>query len=127
MSDTSINTAAATAASLPDVVKASFAKRQSLTMRDLLLLESAGVNFVALGGQPSAYEITAFMWLFADHAAFAASLDAGTFKEGLHAWAETISPSILPTAGQRIAEVIKASFAPVEDGQKKKKGTSRKP
>mgnify|MGYP006922900212 FL=1 len=76
MSKTSTNIAAATAALFPDVVKDAFAKRQSLTMRDLLLLESAGVNFVALGGQPSAYEITAFMWLFADRDAFAAALDA---------------------------------------------------
>lgn len=127
MSDTSTDIAAATAASLPDVVKDAFAKRQSLTMRDLLLLESAGVNFVALGGQPSAFEITAFMWLFADRDAFSSALDAGTFKAALYDWAEGISPSMLPAAGLRIAEVIKASFAPVEDGGKKKKATGRRP
>ena len=127
MSKTSTNIAAATAALFPDVVKDAFAKRQSLTMRDLLLLESAGVNFVALGGQPSAYEITAFMWLFADRDAFAAALDAGTFKEDLHVWADSISPSMLPAAVRRIADVIKASFAPAEDGEKKKKATGRKP
>ena len=52
MSKTSTNIAAATAALFPDVVKDAFAKRQSLTMRDLLLLESAGVNFVALAASP---------------------------------------------------------------------------
>ena len=75
----------------------------------------------------SAYEITAFMWLFADRDAFAAALDAGTFKEDLHVWADSISPSMLPAAGRRIADVIKASFAPAEDGEKKKKATGRKP
>ena len=126
MSKTSTNIAAATAALFPDVVKDAFAKRQSLTMRDLLLLESAGVNFVALGGQPSAYEITAVRWLFADRDAFAAAL-AGTFQEDLHGWADSISPSPLPAAGRRFADVIKASFAPAEDGEKKKKATGRKP
>lgn len=65
------------------------------------------------------------MWLFADRDAFAAALDAGTFKEDLHVWADSISPSMLPAAGRRIADVIKASFAPAEDGEKKKKATGQ--
>lgn len=126
MSNSTADIAAITAALFPDVVKDAFAKKQSLTMRDLLLLESANVNFVALGGQPTSYEMTAFLWLMGDRDAFASSLDAGTFKQDLHAWADKLSPAALPAMADKIASVIRASFAPL-NGSKKKTGTGRKP
>ena len=126
MSNSTADIAAVTAALFPDAVKEAFAKKQSLTMRDLLLLESADVKFVALGIQPSAYEMAAFLWLMADRAAFASALDTGTFRDGLHAWADTLSPSVIPSMADKIAAVIRASFAPL-DGSKKKTGTGRKP
>lgn len=53
------NIVATTAASIPDAVKDAFAAGGTLSLGDILLLESAGCRFIAAGAAPTFREMTA--------------------------------------------------------------------
>lgn len=117
MSDTNI--AKLTASQIPDVVLEAFSKMPALTMRDVLLLESVGVKFIATGAAPSLYELTALYWLVTARDSFEKAADAETFRQELYAWAKGIPPHAINAAAVPLAGLIKRSFAPMEDGSKK--------
>lgn len=117
MSDTNI--AKLTASKIPDVVRDAFSDLPALTMRDVLLLESVGVNFIATGENPSLFEMSVLNWLVLDRPAFEQAAATNEFRAALYAWAAGIQPSVIRTSAPHLAALIKRSFAPLEGGAKK--------
>ncbi|WP_295978244.1 hypothetical protein [uncultured Akkermansia sp.] len=116
--DNTSNVVAATAASIPDAVKDAFSSGGVLSLGDVLLLESAGCRFIAAGGAPTFREMATVYWLFADKQAFRLALDTGDFDAALQAYADKLSPSVIPAAAPNIKGILARSFAPANDGGK---------
>ena len=117
-----------TAALIPDVVREAFSSTKSLSVRDILLLESAGVTFFATGHSPSFREMTVVFWLISDRAAFRAAAESGEFSAHFDKWVETVSPPLITAALLPIAGILKGTFSPMEDnGKKPRKGTTPNP
>ena len=112
-----------TAALIPDVVREAFSSSKSLSLRDILLLEQAGVTFFATGGKPSFRDMSVVCWLVAERASFLAALDSGDFDKAFCAWADTFPPAHLVKCLAGIADMLKRTFLPMEDAAGKKPGT----
>lgn len=121
------NTVKDTAALIPDVVREAFASTKSLSVRDVLLLEAAGVTFFATGANPSFRDMTTVFWLVADRGAFRAAVASGEFQSHFDKWADTVSPAVIAESLLSVAGILKQTFLPMEDGEKKpRKGTAPK-
>ena len=107
-----------TAALIPDAVKDAFSSGGVLSLGDVLLLESAGCRFIAAGGAPTFREMATVYWLFADKQAFRLALDSGDFDAALQAYADKLSPSVIPAAAPNIKGILARSFAPASGGGK---------
>lgn len=116
--DDTSDVVATTAASIPDAVKDAFAAGVTLSLGDILLLESAGCRFIAAGAAPTFREMTAAYWLLADKQAFRLALDSGDFDAALQAYADKLSPSVIPAAASNIKGILARSFAPANGGGK---------
>jgi len=101
-----------TAALIPDVVREAFSSSKSLSLRDILLLEQAGVTFFATGEKPSFRDMSVVCWLV-----------AGDFDKAFSAWADTFPPAHLVKCLAGIADMLKRTFLPMEDAAGKKPGT----
>ncbi|MBS5508303.1 MAG: hypothetical protein KHX31_06680 [Akkermansia sp.] len=114
-----------TAALIPDVVREAFVSTKSLSVRDVLLLEAAGVTFFATGGNPTFKEMTTVFWLITDRDSFRAAVDSGEFRVSFDKWADTVSPAVITKSLLSIAGILKQTFQPMEDDSKKpRKGTA---
>lgn len=116
--DDTSNVIAATAASIPDAVKDAFSAGGTLSLGDVLLLESAGCRFIAAGAAPTFREMATVYWLLADKQAFRLALDSGDFDISLQAYADKLSPSVIPAAASNIKGVLARSFTPASGGGK---------
>lgn len=110
--DDTSNVVATTAASIPDAVKDAFSAGGTLSLGDVLLLESAGCRFIAAGAAPTYREVATFYWLLADKQAFRLALDSGDFAVALQAYADKLSPSVVLAAASNIKGILVRSFAP---------------
>ena len=108
-----------TAALIPDVVREAFSSSKSLSLRDILLLEQAGVTFFATGKKPSFRDMSVVCWLVAGRESFLAALDSGDFDKAFSAWADTFPPALLVKCLSDIANILKRTFVPMEDAGKK--------
>lgn len=121
------NTVKDTAALIPDVVREAFASTKSLSVRDVLLLECAGVTFFATGANPTFRDMVTVYWLIADKADFQSAVGSGEFPQRFDKWAETVPPAVITASLLSIAGILKQTFAPMEDGGKKpRKGATPK-
>nr|DAZ73172.1 MAG TPA: hypothetical protein [Caudoviricetes sp.] len=116
--DNTSNVIAATAASIPDAVKDAFSAGGVLSLGDVLLLESAGCRFIAAGAAPTFREMSTVYWLLADKQAFRLALDSGNFDAALQAYADKLSPSVIPASASNIKGILARSFAPASGGGK---------
>ncbi|MCC8149087.1 hypothetical protein [Akkermansia sp.] len=116
--DDTSNVVAATAASIPDAVKDAFAAGNTLSLGDVLLLETAGCRFIAAGAAPTFREMSTVYWLLADKQAFRLALDSGDFDAQLQAYADKLSPSVIPAAASNIRGILARSFAPASGAGK---------
>lgn len=117
-----------TAARIPDVVREAFSSSQSLSVRDILLLESADVTFFATGAKPTFREMSSVYWLIADKRAFQAAVESGDFSMQFDKWAETVSPSSIMQVLPSVTDILTRTFQPMEDAEKKpQKGETPKP
>lgn len=116
-----------TAALIPDVIREAFTSTKSLTVRDILLLEAAGITFFATGANPTFRDMATVYWLIVDKAGFQSAVGSGEFPQRFDKWAETVPPAFITASLLSIAGILKQTFAPMEDGEKKlKKGTPPK-
>lgn len=82
------------------------------------MLESAGCRFIAAGIAPTFREMATVYWLLADKQAFRLALDSGDFDMALQAYADKLSPSVIPAAASNIKGILARSFAPASGGGK---------
>lgn len=116
--DDTSNVLAATAASIPDAVKDAFSAGGTLSLGDVLLLESAGCRFIAAGAAPTFREMATVYWLLADKQTFRLALDSGDFDISLQEYADKLSPSVIPAAASNIKSILARSFTPASGGGK---------
>lgn len=116
-----------TASLIPDVVREAFTSAQSLSVRDVLLLESADVTFFATGAPPSFRDLVVVYWLITDRPAFQAAVESGDFRNHFANWAETVTPAVFMRAVSSVSDVLVRTFRPMEGTGKKsqKEGTPK--